>query len=38
MPGLVARLSATPGAIRWAGRPQGADTDEVLDDLDSFWR
>jgi crotonobetainyl-CoA:carnitine CoA-transferase CaiB-like acyl-CoA transferase len=34
MQGLVARLSATPGAIRWAGRPLGADTDEVLGDLD----
>jgi len=30
MQGLVARLSATPGRIRWAGRPLGADTDEVL--------
>jgi len=34
MQGLVARLSATPGAIRWAGRPLGADTDDVLADLD----
>jgi crotonobetainyl-CoA:carnitine CoA-transferase CaiB-like acyl-CoA transferase len=25
MQGLVARYSATPGAIRWAGRPLGAD-------------
>ena len=25
MQGLVARLSKTPGAIRWAGRPLGAD-------------
>ncbi len=25
MQGLVARLSATPGSIRWAGRPPGAD-------------
>jgi crotonobetainyl-CoA:carnitine CoA-transferase CaiB-like acyl-CoA transferase len=25
MQGLVARLSATPGAVRWAGRPIGAD-------------
>lgn len=33
MQGLVARLSATPGRIRWAGRPLGADTDEVLSDL-----
>lgn len=34
MQGLVARLSATPGAIRWAGRPLGANTDEVLAELD----
>jgi crotonobetainyl-CoA:carnitine CoA-transferase CaiB-like acyl-CoA transferase len=34
MQGLVARLSATPGAIRWAGRPLGADTEAVLDELD----
>ena len=34
MQGLVARLSATPGRIRWAGRPLGADTDEVLAELD----
>jgi crotonobetainyl-CoA:carnitine CoA-transferase CaiB-like acyl-CoA transferase len=33
MQGLVARLSATPGRIRWAGRPLGADTDEVLAEL-----
>jgi crotonobetainyl-CoA:carnitine CoA-transferase CaiB-like acyl-CoA transferase len=25
MQGLVARYSATPGAVRWAGRPLGAD-------------
>jgi len=25
MQGLVARLSKTPGAVRWAGRPMGAD-------------
>jgi crotonobetainyl-CoA:carnitine CoA-transferase CaiB-like acyl-CoA transferase len=25
MQGLVARLSKTPGAVRWAGRPLGAD-------------
>ena len=30
----VARLSATPGAIRWLGRPLGADTDAVLAELD----
>jgi crotonobetainyl-CoA:carnitine CoA-transferase CaiB-like acyl-CoA transferase len=34
MQGLVARLSATPGRIRWAGRSLGADTDEVLAELD----
>ena len=33
MQGLVARLSATPGAIRWVGRPLGADTDSVLAEL-----
>ena len=33
MQGLVARLSATPGAIRWTGRPLGADTDAVLSEL-----
>jgi crotonobetainyl-CoA:carnitine CoA-transferase CaiB-like acyl-CoA transferase len=30
MPGVVARLSETPGAVRHAGRVLGADTDEVL--------
>ncbi len=34
MQGLVARLSETPGRIRWTGRPLGADTDEVLGELD----
>ena len=34
MQGLVAHLSATPGRIRWAGRPLGADTDAVLAELD----
>ena len=34
MQGLVARLSATPGRLDWAGRPQGADTAEVLAELD----
>jgi crotonobetainyl-CoA:carnitine CoA-transferase CaiB-like acyl-CoA transferase len=29
MQGLVARLSATPGAVRWAGRALGEDTDAV---------
>lgn len=33
MPGLIARFSATPGAIRWAGRPLGADTDPVVSAL-----
>ena len=35
MQGLVARLSATPGRIRWAGRPLGADTDEILAELEA---
>lgn len=35
MQGLIAKLSETPGEIRWAGRPLGADTDEVLRD---GWR
>ncbi|MEV8564186.1 CoA transferase [Streptomyces sp. NPDC051322] len=30
MQNVLFRLSETPGAIRWAGRPHGADTDEVL--------
>ena len=34
MQGLVARLSATPGRVRFAARPLGADTDAVLADLD----
>ena len=34
MQGLIARLSRTPGRIRWTGRPLGADTDEVLAELD----
>ena len=34
MQGLIARLSATPGRLRWAGRPLGADTAEVLAELD----
>jgi crotonobetainyl-CoA:carnitine CoA-transferase CaiB-like acyl-CoA transferase len=29
MQGLIARLSRTPGVLRWAGRPLGADNDEV---------
>jgi len=34
MQGLIARLSATPGRLRWSGRPLGADTAQVLADLD----
>jgi crotonobetainyl-CoA:carnitine CoA-transferase CaiB-like acyl-CoA transferase len=30
MQNVLFRMSATPGRIRWAGRPHGADTDEVL--------
>ncbi|MBV7694943.1 CaiB/BaiF CoA-transferase family protein [Streptomyces sp. TRM70350] len=33
MQNVLFRLSATPGAVRWAGRPHGADTDEVLTEL-----
>ncbi|MFI2409539.1 CaiB/BaiF CoA transferase family protein [Streptomyces sp. NPDC018947] len=33
MQNVLFRLSATPGAIRWAGRPHGADTEEVLSEL-----
>ncbi|WP_141308950.1 CaiB/BaiF CoA transferase family protein [Streptomyces spinoverrucosus] len=33
MQNILFRLSATPGSIRWAGRPHGADTDEVLTEL-----
>ena len=33
MPGLIARFSRTPGEVRFAGRPLGADTDDVLADL-----
>jgi len=34
MQGLIARLSATPGRLRWSGRPLGADTEAVLAELD----
>ncbi len=34
MYGPIARLSATPGAVRFGGRAPGADTDEVFDELD----
>ncbi|WP_129843391.1 CoA transferase [Streptomyces sp. RFCAC02] len=33
MQNVLFRLSGTPGAVRWAGRPHGADTDEVLTGL-----
>ncbi|MFI1417997.1 CaiB/BaiF CoA transferase family protein [Streptomyces sp. NPDC020731] len=33
MQNVLFRLSNTPGAIRWAGRPHGADTEEVLTGL-----
>ncbi|MEV6400995.1 CoA transferase [Streptomyces sp. NPDC051907] len=33
MQNVLFRLSETPGAIRWAGRPHGADTDAVLAEL-----
>ncbi|MBC2907125.1 CaiB/BaiF CoA transferase family protein [Streptomyces cupreus] len=33
MQNVLFRLSETPGAIRWTGRPHGADTDEVLAEL-----
>jgi crotonobetainyl-CoA:carnitine CoA-transferase CaiB-like acyl-CoA transferase len=29
MQGLIARLSATPGVLRWAGRPLDADGAEI---------
>lgn len=32
MQGLIARLSATPGGLRWAGRPLDADGDAVRSD------
>lgn len=33
MQNVLFRLSGTPGAIRWTGRPHGADTDAVLTEL-----
>ncbi|MEV6023170.1 CoA transferase [Streptomyces sp. NPDC052036] len=33
MQNVLFRLSATPGAIRWAGRPHGADTRVILGEL-----
>jgi crotonobetainyl-CoA:carnitine CoA-transferase CaiB-like acyl-CoA transferase len=34
MQGLIARLSATPGRLRWPARDLGADTAEVLSELE----
>jgi crotonobetainyl-CoA:carnitine CoA-transferase CaiB-like acyl-CoA transferase len=33
MQNVLFRLSDNPGAVRWAGRPHGADTDAVLREL-----
>jgi crotonobetainyl-CoA:carnitine CoA-transferase CaiB-like acyl-CoA transferase len=33
MQNVLFRMSETPGTIRWAGRPHGADTAEVLAEL-----
>lgn len=33
MQNVLFRLSGTPGGIRWAGRPHGADTEEILTGL-----
>ena len=33
MQGLIARLSATPGRIRWPGRPLDADRAEILSEI-----
>lgn len=33
MQNVLFRLSDTPGAIRWPGRPHGADTEQVLTEL-----
>jgi crotonobetainyl-CoA:carnitine CoA-transferase CaiB-like acyl-CoA transferase len=35
MQGATARLSRTPAVVRYAGRPLGADTDEVLAELEA---
>ena len=34
MQNVVARLSKTPGRVRWSGRPLGADTDAIRRELD----
>ncbi|MGW1022512.1 CaiB/BaiF CoA transferase family protein [Streptomyces sp. NPDC002577] len=33
MQNVLFRLTETPGAVRWAGRPHGADTDALLREL-----
>ncbi|MFF3495103.1 CaiB/BaiF CoA transferase family protein [Streptomyces sp. NPDC002795] len=33
MQNVLFRLSETPGAIQWTGRPHGSDTEEILDGL-----
>ena len=33
MQNVIARLSATPGRLRWAGRPLGADSQSIRDEL-----
>ena len=33
MQNVLFRMSESPGAIRWAGRPHGHDTDAVLHDI-----
>lgn len=33
VPGVVPKLTATPGEVRWAGKPQGVDTRAVLSSL-----
>ena len=39
LPAPMARLSATPGSVRWLGREIGADNDEVIADwLDEVSR
>ncbi len=35
MPDVVARLSRTPGRVRWAGRPLDADGDAIRAELDA---
>ena len=35
MQNVIARLSATPGGVRFAARGLGVDTDEVIAELDN---